>query len=49
MFTDEVDMGRVEVSFAPMFEGCEDLHETLYALLSSIHTPVFVSPLSLRQ
>ena len=29
-------MGRVEVSFAPMFEGCEDLHETLYALLSSI-------------
>lgn len=25
-----------EVSFAPMFEGCEDLHETLYALLSSI-------------
>ncbi len=36
VFTDEVDMGRVEVSFAPMFEGCEDLHETLYALLSSI-------------
>lgn len=35
VFTDEVDMGRVEVSFAPMFEGCEDLHETLYALLSS--------------
>ena len=36
VFTDEVDMGRVEVSFAPMFEGCEDLHETLYALLYSI-------------
>ena len=36
VLTDEVDMGRVEVSFAPMFEGCEDLHETLYALLSSI-------------
>ena len=36
VFTEEVDMGTVEVSFAPMFEGCEDLHETLYALLSSI-------------
>ena len=35
-FTDEVDMGTVEVSYAPAFEGCEDLHETLYALLSSI-------------
>ncbi len=35
-FTDEVDMGTVEVTYAPMFEGCEDLHETLYALLSSI-------------
>ena len=36
VFTTDVDMGRVEVSFAPMFEGCEDLHEALYALLSSI-------------
>ncbi|MEE0705188.1 MAG: glucose-6-phosphate isomerase [Adlercreutzia sp.] len=36
VFTDEVDMGTVEVAYAPMFEGCEDLHETLYALLSSI-------------
>ena len=36
VFTERVDMGTVEVSYAPMFEGCEDLHETLYALLSSI-------------
>ena len=36
VFTETVDMGRVEVSYAPVFEGCEDLHETLYALLSSI-------------
>ena len=35
-FTEAVDMGRVEVSYADMFEGCEDLHETLYALLSSL-------------
>lgn len=36
VFTHDVDMGNVEVSYAPMFEGCEGLHETLYALLSSI-------------
>lgn len=36
VFTQDVDMGNVEVSYAPMFEGCEGLHETLYALLSSI-------------
>ncbi len=36
VFTERVDMGRAEVSLAPMFEGCEDLHEALYALLSSI-------------
>ena len=36
VFTERVDMGRVEVTYAPVFEGCEDLHETLYALLSSI-------------
>lgn len=36
VFTEAVDMGRVEVTYAPVFEGCEDLHETLYALLSSI-------------
>ncbi|MDE8701662.1 glucose-6-phosphate isomerase [Adlercreutzia equolifaciens] len=36
VFTQDVDMGNVEVSYAPMFEGCEELHETLYALLSSI-------------
>ncbi len=36
VFTESVDMGRVEVSYAAMFEGCEDLHETLYALLSSL-------------
>ena len=29
-------MGRVEVTYGDVFEGCEDLHETLYALLSSI-------------
>ncbi len=32
VFTERVDMGRAEVSLAPMFEGCEDLHEALYAL-----------------
>ena len=36
VFTERVDMGRAEVSLAPVFEGCEDLHEALYALLSSI-------------
>ncbi len=36
VFTEAVDMGRVEVTYGDVFEGCEDLHETLYALLSSI-------------
>lgn len=41
VFTEAVDMGRVEVTYGDMFEGCEDLHETLYALLSSIQSGDF--------
>ncbi len=36
VFTEEIRMGMVEVRQSPMFEGCDDLHSSLYALLSSI-------------
>ncbi len=35
-FTEDVHMGTVEVRQAPMFDGCEDMRETLYALFSSV-------------
>ncbi|WP_172135645.1 glucose-6-phosphate isomerase [Adlercreutzia sp. ZJ473] len=35
-FTDEIHMGTVEVRQAPMFEGCDDMRSSLYALLSSV-------------
>ena len=35
-FTEEVHMGTVEVRQSPMFDGCDDMHSSLYALLSSI-------------
>ncbi len=35
-FTDEVNMGIVEVRQAPAFSGCDDLRSSLYALFSSV-------------
>ncbi len=36
VFTEDVDMGMVEVRQAPMFSACKDLYETLTALFSSL-------------
>lgn len=36
IFTDSIHMGTVEVRQAPVFEGCDDMRSSLYALLSSL-------------
>ena len=36
VFTDEINMGTVEVRQSPQFASCKDMRSSLYALLSSI-------------